>query len=85
LNAVVDDLFNDENTLTEQLDADRSKSHYGFPSQFADFYEYVENNIPINDTYEIFGFHWNIESHLRRQQVFGIMSELFVLTQNKPG
>ena len=66
LNAIVDDLFNDETTLATDLKPNRAQSHYGFPTEFADFFEFIETNVPIADSYDIFGFHWNIESHLRR-------------------
>lgn len=85
LNAIVEDLFNDTATLATDLPADLTQSHYGFPTELADFYQFCDRNIPDTDPYDIFGFHWNIESHLRRQEISGILVDLHELTKSRPG
>lgn len=72
-------------TLALELPADHSQSHYGFPTENADFVQFCDRNIPDSDPYDIFGFHWNIESHLRRKEIAGILADLSELTKRKPG
>lgn len=85
LNAIVEDLFTDEVTLAPDLAADLTQSHYGFPTELADFYQFCDREIPESDPFEIFGFHWNVESHLRRQEISGILVDLHELTKKRPG
>jgi len=47
LNAIIGDLFSDQIIFAEELIlADLEKSHYGFPIEAADYYAYIDRNIP---------------------------------------
>mmetsp|Transcript_42571 Transcript_42571/g.65287 ORF Transcript_42571/g.65287 Transcript_42571/m.65287 type:complete len:276 (-) Transcript_42571:764-1591(-) len=82
LNSIVSDLFTERVTQCQELPQELNMSHYGFPIEGADYFRYLENHFPGDDHYEIFGFNWNIESGRLKQDMFGILGEIFFLGQN---
>lgn len=66
LNAIVGDLFSDQIIFSEEaVPADVAKSHYGFPLDNSDYFSYCDKIIPPQDSFEIFGFNYNIECNLK--------------------
>jgi len=41
----------------------------------------LEEKIPVDDKYEVYGFNWNIESELRSSKILNILDQLYLLGQ----
>ena len=79
LNAILNDLFNEAVSCALETARDLASSHYGFPAEGVDYLAFCARSIDQCDTYEIFGFDWNVESSLRTKEVFGILDKVHAL------
>jgi len=64
LEAIVEDLFNDDTLLDEeQRESNMELSHYGYPPEYQtmDYMAWHDRHIPEEDSPEIFGFNANIQ------------------------
>jgi len=93
LNAILEDLINEDMAFMQERSADLTSSHHGFPplglagapagsSDAVDYFAYFQQAIPARDNYRLYGFNWTIESRLLKQEIFGILEELHSLNKS---
>jgi hypothetical protein len=90
LNAILDDLINDELAFVPELAADLGASHHGFPpagvagapvGEGVDYFGFFDRAIPARDSYQLYGFNWTIESRLLRSEIFGLLDRMHLLNR----
>lgn len=84
LNAILEDLINEEVAFAPELGADLASSHHGFPQggEGVDYFAFFDRAIPTRDSYLLYGFNWTIESHLLKNEIFGLLGRMHSLNRS---
>ena len=87
INAILEDLINDEMAFVQHAEGDPSRSHHGFPAggDGVDYYGFFERTLPERDSHELYGFNWTIESDLRTNEVLQLLTKLHSTQRKWPG
>jgi len=71
------DLINEPFSLAKTLPADYGSSHFGLPPDGSqDFFHYLDQAIPEEDPYKVFGFNRTIADHLNESLAYSLFSQL---------
>lgn len=64
MQAILDDLLNRHTLNAAELEADASHSHLGFPAsrEGTDYHGFFDSALPYNDSFQLLGFNWNMQS-----------------------
>ena len=59
-----------------ELESEPFNSHYGYPKESTDFWAFMRE-MPVHDSYDIYGFSWTIDSLLQSKVMFGILEKIY--------
>jgi len=84
LNAHIEDLFKSKIAFCEELPADLTSSHYGYPHiEEQDLNDWIRLNLPTADNIFIYGFNRNIERYVLSNKALDTLKRLYSLNKTR--